>query len=74
MCLGPHMVNIQGNARSIAVDALAAELGQQVFADFVTGQRALLVFDTADFRVLHELGIKFDVLEGELRHRVQLAQ
>jgi hypothetical protein len=57
------MIDLQREASFSAVDTLTAPLLQQVFPDFVSGQRPLLVLDSADLRVLHQLGIKPDRFE-----------
>ena len=67
------MIDLQREISFAAVDALTAPLLQQVFPDFVSGQRPLLVLDPADLRVLHQLGIKADRFDVDRPDRRKLA-
>ena len=44
------MIDLQREISFVAVNALTAPLLEQVFPDFISGQRPLLVLDPADLR------------------------
>ena len=56
--LGPDVFDLQRHVFGIAVGALAMPFLQQVLAQLVAEQGALLVFHARDFRVLQRLHVK----------------
>ena len=57
---GVNMVDLERNLLGPAISTSAIPLIQQVFTGFITGKSSLLVFNPADFGILHLLQIKAD--------------
>jgi hypothetical protein len=68
------VLDLQGHAGRTAVSTAPAPLCQQVLADLVAGERALLILHPRDFRVLHLLGIELDQFQADRLDRGQPAQ
>ena len=62
---GDDVLGFEGHVGLAAIGALAAPFLEQVLADFVAQQGALLVFDSGDVGVFQSLGIEFDVFDGD---------
>src|SRR5260221_6464462 len=73
-CLGHDALDVKWPVRRAAVGALPAELLQQILADLITGQFALLVFHPTDLWILQELSIEADYLLGESSNRSNPAE
>src|SRR5260221_2372024 len=73
-CLGHDALDVKWPVRRAAVGALPAELLQQILADLITGQFALLVFHPTDLWILQELSIEADYLLGESSNRSKPAE
>ena len=69
LCFGLDVFNLQRHVLGIAVRALAAPFLQQVLAQLVAEQGALLVLHSRDFRVLQGLHIKAHQLAAERANR-----
>jgi hypothetical protein len=59
------MVKVERDIDRAAIDAVSCELLENVFPALVTGQRALLILDTGDFRVFEELHVEANPLDGD---------
>src|SRR6186713_2764042 len=63
------MLNFEGHITFAAVGALSVPLFEQILADFVAGERALLVLDATDFGVFQQLHIEFDPFKRDAGER-----
>ncbi len=72
--LGLNVFNLQREILGAAVGALALPFLQQVLAQLVAKQRALLVLDAIDFRVLQRLRVKAHELRADGAHRCPALQ
>ena len=68
------MLDLQGDVFRAAVGTFPAPLRQQVFPHLVAEERALLVFDAFDLRVLKGLGIEVRQFLADRRDRRQPGQ
>src|SRR5262249_52063443 len=71
------MINVQRFVarRAFAlIDALMAELLEQIFSLLETGQFALLIFAAVNFSVLHHLQIEFDPFHCQAFDRIDAHQ
>src|SRR5687767_14426574 len=71
---GDQVFNLQGYICLATIDTTPSPLLQQVFADFVTLQLPLLVLDSADFCILHELSVKAHTFQAQSTQGDKLPQ
>ena len=69
-----HMLDFQQDVFGSAVGAPPLPLFEQVFPQFVPGERSLLIFNTGNLRVLELLHIEPDCLDGNRRDGTQTAE
>lgn len=68
------MFDLEWRIFRTAIRAFAAVLLQQILANLVAVQRALLILDALYFGVIHQLGIEPDQFKRETIDRIDLAQ
>ena len=68
------MIDVQRHVFGIAVGALASPLRQQIFANLTPCQRASLVLDARDLRILHQLHVESNQLLHDGRNRREAPQ
>src|SRR6266498_2736988 len=68
------MHNFQRNSLRAAVDTLSSPLFQQILTHFITVKFTLLVFDTTDLSIFHQLRIKTYQLLANARDRHEPTQ
>jgi hypothetical protein len=68
------VVQVQRHARDAAIGAVPAVLLQHVFPHLAASERAALVLDAGDLRVLHQLHVEANTLDGNAGERGEAAQ
>jgi hypothetical protein len=68
------MVEVERDIDRAAIDAVSSELLENLFPDFVTSERAVLIRNTSYFRVFEELHVDGDPLDGHSRDRGKAAK
>jgi hypothetical protein len=71
---GNAIVKVERDIDRAAIDAVSSELLENLFPDFVTSERAVLIRNTSYFRVFEELHVDGDPLDGHSRDRGKAAK
>ncbi len=66
---GPDVVDLEGRVGLPTIGAPIRILAEQIGTDFPSGQRAGLVVNSLNFRMLQQLGVKADALHFDARER-----
>src|SRR5262249_30003171 len=69
-----QVLELEGDTCPLTIGTPSAPLLQEVFADFVASERPLLVRYPAELRVLQQLGVAADELQGEGSNRGKASQ